>query len=87
MKSIIEEIYLGKRGGLSSIKPSEEYNQICEKVIKHYEDLENQLSEKQRAMLEELNCVMGELSAENSMTNFKEGFKLGILIAFESSLI
>lgn len=84
MKSIIEEIYLGKCGIQSSVKTSEEYNEIIKKVINHYEDLENQLSEKQRAMLEELNCEMGELSAEHSMTNFKAGFKLGILIAFEA---
>ena len=84
MKSIIEEIYLGKRGNHNCIKPSEEYRKIHVELNKHYEDLKNQLSEKQKAMLDELDCKMAELSAEHSITNFIEGFKLGMLIAIET---
>ncbi len=86
MKSIIEEIYLGKRGNHASIKPSEEYKKKSKEVVRIYDDLKNQLSEKHKAMLAELDSEMVGLSAEHCITNFKEGFKLGMLLVAEAFL-
>ena len=84
MKSVIEDIYLGRRGDTDTIEPSEEYWKVHKEVGKQYEALESQLNEEQKRMLEELYLTMGGLECEQGSTHFKEGFKLGLLVAIEA---
>ena len=84
MKSIIEDIYYGKRGFVETIKPSEEYWKVHEEFGKIYDKLESQLTDEQKKTLDELYLSIGGLGAEQGLTNFKEGFKLGLLVAIEA---
>lgn len=83
MKSIIEEIYFGKRGNAEGMKPSEEYWKAHDEVSRKYEDLEKQLTEEQKKQFQELYLIMGGLESEHGISQFKEGFKVGLLVAIE----
>lgn len=84
MKSIIEEIYLGKRGHSEMIKASDEYWKVHDEVGKYYEKLESQLTDEQKKILNDLYTEMGGLEAEQGLTHFKEGVKIGMLLAIEA---
>lgn len=84
MKSIIEDIYYGKRGFVETIKASKEYWKVHEEFGKIYEKLESQLTDEQKNILNELYLAMGGLESEQCITNFKEGVKIGLLIAIEA---
>lgn len=84
MKSIIEEMYFGKRGFAETIKTNENYWKVHDEVGVFYEKLLNELSDEQKSTLDELYSAMGGLEAEQSLEHFKEGFKLGLLLAVEA---
>ncbi len=86
MKSIIEEIYFGKRGFAETIKTNDNYWKVHEEVGVFYEKLLNELSDEQKSTLDKMYSVIGGLEAEQSVEHFKEGFKLGLLIAVEAFL-
>lgn len=86
MSSIIEDIYLGRRGNIETMKPSEEYRKAQEIMCKQYNNLVQQLTEKQQNALEELYSILGELEAEHGFSRYKEGFKIGLLVAIETLL-
>ena len=83
MKSIIKEIYMGTSGSVGTIKMSDKYwetNHIVSEMTDEYKKTFNE--EEQRKFLEF--CDMYTLlSAENALTHYKEGFKIGLLLAFE----
>lgn len=82
MKSIIEDIYYGKCSS-ENIKEGEEYWKIHDKCEKIYEVLKKSLNEEQIKILDKLVLQSGGLEGETACTHFQEGFKLGMLIAFE----
>lgn len=84
MKSIIEEIYYGNCENHETIKPSEEYWNIHKEYGKIYEKLEEGLNEEQKQLLSDLYVEGGGLEGEMACTHFKEGFKMGLLIAVEA---
>lgn len=84
MKSIIEEIYFGKRGFAKTIKANENYWKVHDQVGVLYEKLLKELSDEQKSMLDEFYSVIGGLESEQSLEHFKEGFKLGLLLATEA---
>ena len=81
MKSVIEEIYNGNI--TDNIKMSEEYYKICGECDTLYKEIEKHLNEKQKENLFNLILKDSGLEAETACTHFKEGFKLGLLIALE----
>ena len=83
MKSILDDIYFGERGHCETIKISEKYKQIKKEYAKIYDTLENGLNDEQKQLLDELFLQSGGLESELACTHFKEGFKLGMLIALE----
>lgn len=83
MKSIIEEIYFGKRGQIETIKASEAYWRVHEKAEALGEELEKSMTEEQIKIFREYFYAVSGLEAEQSLTHFKEGVKLGMLLAFE----
>ena len=82
MKSVIEDIYYGK-WSVENFKPSEEYGKISDECDKLYKEIEKHLNKEQRKNLFDLVVKDGGLEAETACTHFKEGFKLGFLIAVE----
>lgn len=83
MKSVIEKIYNGERGCFENINESEKYWEISKEYGNIYDELAEGLTEKQKKILDNLFIVSGGLEAEAACTHFKEGFKLGLLIAIE----
>lgn len=84
MKSILEEIYYCKRGNSEVIEASEEYWKVHKKYEEIYEKLEEGLNDKQKKLLDELFVQGGGLEGEMALSHFKEGFKLGLLVAVEA---
>ena len=83
MKSIIEEMYYGKRGKYDTVKYSEEYwnfvsqhTVLCEAFVAGLTDL-------QKAQFKAIDEKNGEIEEEVITAQFKEGFKIGFLIAVE----
>ena len=83
MKSIIREIYLGNRGVLETVKMSDEYWEIMNKVADLNDELWEVLSEAQRDKLSEMSLLTSGLEYENSIVHYVEGFKIGMLTALE----
>lgn len=84
MKSIIEDIYMGRRGDTETMKPSQEYLKVQEEFSKQYDELEKQLTEEQKKILDELYLTSGGLESEHGISRFKEGVKIGMLLAIEA---
>ena len=61
----------------------EEYGKICNECDKLYKELQTYLNEEQNEVLFNYMLKTGGLEGETACTHFKEGFKLGLLIALE----
>ena len=81
MKSAIEDIFNGNIE--ENIKMSEEYGKICDECDKLYKELQTYLNEEQKKVLFNYMIETGGLEAEAACAHFKEGFKIGLLIAAE----
>ncbi len=84
MKSVIEEIYYGNCKNYETIELSEEYWKVNKKYGELYEKLEEGLNEEQKKLLNDLYVQSAGLEGEAACTHFKEGFKMGLLIAIEA---
>lgn len=83
MKSIIEDIFLGKRGNFNEIKMYEKYLKLTQEEDKMYGKLYAQLTDEQKKLLEAFTDAAGGTHAEAVSVFFKEGFKIGLLIGME----
>ncbi len=84
MKSIIKEIFYGKRGHFENIKGNEEYFNLLGKVADLHKELTEELPEESRNKLQNLCDLLDGMSAELSEEHFVEGVKLGILLGVEA---
>lgn len=82
MKSVIEEIYYGNIE--EKYKTSEEYGKICGECDKLYKEIEKHLNEEQREILWNFSLKNASLEGEAACAHFKEGFKMGLLVAIEA---
>ena len=83
MKSIIEEIYLHKRGVAETVEMSEKYREILHKVATMSDEFMKMLNEEQKQKFMEFCWETPGLEAENAIMHYKEGVKIGMLLAFE----
>lgn len=82
-KSIIERIYFDNESLSEHISLSEKYKKMSDESYKFYKQLIDILDDDQRKIFERLdNSEMG-LCAEGEYINFKEGLKVGLLLAME----
>lgn len=82
-KSIIEEIYYDKLNVCEQVELSEEYKKISDEAYRFYKRLKNILNDEQKKIFEDFaNSEIG-VCAEGELLHFKEGFKLGLLLAIE----
>ena len=84
MKSILEEIYFGRRGDFEKIVVDERYEKADEKYSKIYNELVTGLNESQRQILDKLVDATAGLEIAIGCSHFKEGFKIGVLVAVET---
>lgn len=84
MKSVIEDIFTGRRGNVEAVNPSAEYWLIHERFVGLCARPEETMTKEQKNAFIELQAAAGGLEGEQSLTHFKEGFKLGLLLAFEA---
>ena len=83
MQSILEEIYYGNRGNAESIDLGKAYRKAQSKGCDLFEKMEKGLSEKKKKLLTKLFWSGAEQEAEAIKSAYKEGFKIGLLLAFE----
>ena len=87
MKSAIEQMCFGLRGTYESVKTSEKYSQLMDKVCQ----IDNKLTEKlkdDKEMIElyrQFKDAMDETACEECETFYKEGFRFGVLLGIDVS--
>ena len=82
-KSLIEDIFYGRKGQYDTIKESKEYWKLNNKAAKLSEKLAESFTAKQKELFNKLNCIVAEQESEAALTHFAEGFKIGLLIGIE----
>ena len=83
MKSIIKEIYMGTSGFAGTVKMSDTYQETSKIVSEMTDEYKKMFNEEEQRKFLEFCDMYTLLSAENALTHYKEGFKLGLLLAFE----
>lgn len=83
MKSIIEDIYYGNRGGAEDIDFGKVYFDAQSKACTLYEKMEKGLNEKKKKLLSKIFWADVEQEAEAVKAAYIEGFKIGFNIAVE----
>ena len=83
MKSVLRDIYHGEQRNIENFEESKEYWEVHKQYDELYEKLLQGLNEEQKKILDDLFVMSGGLESEASCTWFKEGFKMGLLIALE----
>ncbi len=82
-KSIIEDLYYGKRGNAEEIKVGKEYWSIMNKICETEKDMFDKFSDEQKAIHNEIAILQGGLQSEVGLASFKEGLKIGIRLGIE----
>lgn len=83
MKSALEELFYASEGFVEKIKRSREYDRVNDKYEEVYEQLLEELNDKQKKLFDELYYLTGGLESETALTHFKEGFKFCMRLIFE----
>ncbi len=83
MKSIIEEIYLNKQCE-EDTEETENYRKIHKEVEEVIERIKILLPQAQKEHINKLYNLMCSLGNERGLYAYKQGFKEGVLIAFET---
>lgn len=83
LKSIIEEIYSNNESVCEQIVQSEKHLKAADEAYKFYKQLIETLNDEQKNLLENFADKELEATAESEFTNFKEGMKIGFLLAVE----
>ena len=84
MKSILEELFYGNIcPSMDCRNHSEQKKQLMKHIADHHDNLNNTLSEKQKAILEKFDDCLGELADLNEREIFVYAFRLGARIAIE----
>lgn len=81
---MIEEIYYNSLSDQMAL--SEEYKKVSEKAYKQYKQLKEVLNEEQKKIFEDFTNSELDVCAEGEFSHFKEGLKVGLLLAMECLL-
>ena len=85
MKSTIEKIYL-ENAGTSTVPTTEEYRRLLHKLSGKQTKIMKTMSKRQKELFLEIAEISSALEAENSLSNFKHGFKLGLSLGIEVAI-
>lgn len=81
MKSVIEEIYYNVEG---NFKEDKEYWEINKNYGELFDKLSEKLTDEQKKLLIEIYNASSGMEAEVGCTHFKEGVRMGMLLAIEA---
>lgn len=82
--SVIEDLYNGALAPVEQmIPPNSNYRQICRQIGEDREYFEKILSEKDRERFKKWNSLIYEYEKMIELTNFSNGFKLGMQLGCE----
>ncbi len=84
-KSIIKELYYGNNVQMETIKPTNEYWKIDDKLEAIETKFTNTLNKNQKKLFNKVIDLHYDLMLESSVQHFVEGFKLGLNLGVESS--
>ena len=87
MKSAIEQMCFGLRGTYESVRPSEKYSQLMDKVCEFNNKLTEKLKDDKEAaeLYRQFKDAIDEASCEECETFYKEGFRFGVLLGIDVS--
>lgn len=83
-KSIIKEIFAGKRGTYEQLKFSQDYEQSKKKMCDAVDVFLEKLSAEQQKLFHETYEFICDKEAESGIDHFVEGFKVGLLLGIET---
>lgn len=83
MKSVIEEIFIGKRGHCQAIKLSDEYKKMQHDENQMIASFIKGLTEEQKKAFDEICNLQSDMEFAIIFQYYKEGFETGFLIAAE----
>ena len=84
MKSIIMDIFYGRRGMEETVAISKEYGELLGKIADASNAFEATLTPEQKAAFTDICFLHAGLESEAIATHYAEEFKVGMLLAIES---
>lgn len=84
MQSILEDLYFCKHPHCENYQSSDEYWKYYQEMCDIYDKIKDLLPEEHKRLIDDLNEAYGSCEAEQTLTGYKIGFKLGLRIAFEA---
>jgi hypothetical protein len=85
MKSVIEKIFYCEANRIS-FNPTKKWMNLDSKRRKIGDELYESLSDSQKKLFIEMSDCEGAQEAETELLHYKEGFKMGLKVAFETFL-
>ncbi len=82
-KSMIKELFYGKRGFYENIRLGKEYRKIIDKIIKLEEVITKNFDEEQKKAYFDYCVLQGGLESESGEAHYIEGFKIGLRLGIE----
>ena len=83
-KSIIEEIYMNNESFGKRVVFNEQYKKLSDKALKCYNQFTAILNDEQKKLFEKFLDLEMDACGESEFLHFKEGVKVGLLLAMES---
>jgi len=86
-KSPIRQMLYGQRRQMQTIKTTEEYHKITEKLVENDDALREKLAglPELLELYGKVKDSLGELNLEEAAAHYAEGFKFGLLIGLETA--
>lgn len=84
MQSILDDLYFCNHSNCENYQSSDEYWKYYQEMCDIYDKIKDLLPEDEKHLLDDLYEAYGGCEAEQALTGYKFGFKLGLRIAIES---
>lgn len=84
MQSILDDLYYCNHPNCENYKATDEYWRYHQEMSDIYDKIKDLLSKEDKYLLDELYNAYGGCEAEQTLTGYKKGFKLGLRIAIEA---
>lgn len=81
--TIVENIFLKNKSLSEQVKMSEEYKKISEESYGYYKRLKEILNDEQKEILDNFADAEMGVCAEGEYLHFRQGLKVGLLLAME----
>ena len=85
--SIIEDLYYGGRGSYENVVQSEKHKELSKELSEKEAAFTKELSEQMQKKFDEIDNLQMGVESEGCLMYYKEGVKIGILLAMEAFLV